>query len=148
VTSKLDADTYNTTGRDFDAVWSPDSKWITALSSPARRAASSTPRQSTKPGAPLTSTPVRAGITSCEPLSAPGIKVNTSDYLLEVNGRPITASMTVYQAFEGTAGHQTVLRLNATPSLDGSRIESRWDISRCATASDGHRRRRASSARR
>ena len=56
------------------------------------------------------------------PLSAPGIKVNAGDYLLEVNGRPITASMNVYQAFEGTAGHQTVLRLNAAPSLDGSRL--------------------------
>jgi len=56
------------------------------------------------------------------PLSAPGIKVNAGDYLLEVKGRPITASMNVYQAFEGTAGHQTVLRLNAAPSLDGSRL--------------------------
>jgi len=56
------------------------------------------------------------------PLSAPGIQVTQGDYLLEVNGRPIAPPMNVYQVFEGTAGHQTVLRLNSTPSFEGSRL--------------------------
>ncbi|HEU5217405.1 MAG TPA: PDZ domain-containing protein [Gemmatimonadales bacterium] len=56
------------------------------------------------------------------PLSAPGIQVAAGDYILEVNGRPLVPPANPYQAFEGTAGHQTVLRLNGTPSLDGSRL--------------------------
>jgi tricorn protease len=56
------------------------------------------------------------------PLSAPGIQVAEGDYLLEVNGRPIAPPSNVYQPFEGTAGHQTVLRLSSTPSFDGSRL--------------------------
>jgi tricorn protease len=56
------------------------------------------------------------------PLSAPGIQVAEGDYLLEVNGRPVAPPMNVYQVFEGTAGHQTVLRLSSTPSLEGSRL--------------------------
>lgn len=56
------------------------------------------------------------------PLRAPGINVAEGDYLLEVNGRPLTAQANVYQVFEGTAGHQTVLRVNSTASLEGSRV--------------------------
>ena len=56
------------------------------------------------------------------PLSAPGIDVSEGDYLLEVNGRPLTAAMNVYSLFDGTSGRQTFLRLNKTPSLEGSRI--------------------------
>src|SRR5205085_7526353 len=56
------------------------------------------------------------------PLSAPGIQVTAGDYLLEVNGRPVAPPMNVYQAFEGTATRQTVLRLSSTPSLEGSRL--------------------------
>ncbi len=56
------------------------------------------------------------------PLSAPGIDVSEGDYLLEVNGRPLAASANVYNLFEGTAGHQTMIRVNKTPSLDGSRM--------------------------
>ena len=56
------------------------------------------------------------------PLRAPGINVAEGDYLLEVNGKPLTAQMNVYQVFEGTAGHQTVLRVGSTPSLEASRL--------------------------
>lgn len=56
------------------------------------------------------------------PLSAPGIQVSQGDYLLEVNGVPLTPPMNPYRLFEGTAGRQTVLRLNGTPSLEGSRL--------------------------
>lgn len=56
------------------------------------------------------------------PLSAPGIQVAQGDYLLEVNGVPLTPPTNPYRAFEGTAGRQTVLRLNNTPSQEGSRL--------------------------
>jgi tricorn protease len=56
------------------------------------------------------------------PLSGPGIQVSEGDYLLEVNGRPLAPPTSVYQLFEGTAGKQTLLRVNSSPSLDGSRL--------------------------
>jgi len=56
------------------------------------------------------------------PLSAPGIQVSNGDYLLEVNGVPLVPPMNPYRVFEGTAGHQTVLRINSSPSLEGSRL--------------------------
>jgi tricorn protease len=56
------------------------------------------------------------------PLSGPGIQVSAGDYLLEINGRPLTSAQNIYQLFEGTAGKQTILRVNSTPSLEGSRL--------------------------
>ena len=56
------------------------------------------------------------------PLSAPGVQVSEGDYLLEVNGRPLAAPASVYQAFEGTAGRQTLIRVNSKPTMEGSRV--------------------------
>lgn len=56
------------------------------------------------------------------PLSAPGIHVTEGDYLLEVNGRPLAPPTNVYSLFEETAGKQTAIRVNSTPSLEGSRL--------------------------
>jgi tricorn protease len=56
------------------------------------------------------------------PLSAPGIKVAEGDYLLEVNGRPLVPPANPYSLFEGTAGRQTLIRVNSAPSLEGSRL--------------------------
>ena len=56
------------------------------------------------------------------PLSGPGVQVAEGDYLLEVNGRPLAPPTNVYQLFEGTAGKQTLLRINSSPSLEGSRL--------------------------
>jgi tricorn protease len=56
------------------------------------------------------------------PLSAPGIQVYEGDYLLEVNGKPLAAPTSVYSLFEGSAGRQTLIRVNSTPSLEGSRV--------------------------
>ncbi len=56
------------------------------------------------------------------PLSAPGIKVSEGDYILEVNGVPLAPPTNPYSAFEGTAGRQTALRLNATPQQEGTRL--------------------------
>jgi tricorn protease len=56
------------------------------------------------------------------PLSGPGVQVAEGDYLLEVNGRALAPPTSVYQVFEGTAGKQTLLRVNSSPSLEGSRL--------------------------
>ena len=56
------------------------------------------------------------------PLSAPGVQVAEGDYLLEVNGRPLALPTNLYGAFEGTANRQTVIRVNKTPSMEGSRL--------------------------
>jgi tricorn protease len=56
------------------------------------------------------------------PLSAPGIQVSEGDYILEVNGRPLAPPTNLYSAFEGTAGHQTMIRVNKEPSIEGSRV--------------------------
>ncbi|HXH06970.1 MAG TPA: PDZ domain-containing protein [Vicinamibacterales bacterium] len=56
------------------------------------------------------------------PLSEPGVQVAEGDYLLEVNGQPLVPPTNIYRLFEGTAGRQTLLRVNRTPSLEGSRL--------------------------
>ena len=56
------------------------------------------------------------------PLSAPGIDVNEGDYILEVNGKPLDAGANFFGVFEGTANHQTVLRVSKSPSRDDSRV--------------------------
>jgi tricorn protease len=58
------------------------------------------------------------------PLSAPGIQISEGDYLLEVNGRPLAPPTNIYSLFEGTANRQTLVRVNKTPSLEGSRIQT------------------------
>jgi tricorn protease len=55
------------------------------------------------------------------PLSAPGIQVAEGDYLLEVNGRPLVPPTNLYSLFEGVT-KQTLIRINSTPSLEGSRL--------------------------
>jgi tricorn protease len=56
------------------------------------------------------------------PLSAPGIQVAGGDYLLEVNGKSLAPPTNPYSLFEGTAGRQTLIRVNKTPSMEGSRV--------------------------
>ncbi len=56
------------------------------------------------------------------PLSGPGMNVQEGDYLLEVDGKPLTADMNLYSLFEGTANRQVKIRVNNKPSLDGSRL--------------------------
>jgi tricorn protease len=72
------------------------------------------------------------------PLAAPGIQMSEGDYLLEVNGRPLVPPTSVYSLFEGTAGHQVLIRVNKTPSLEGSRL-----VTVVPVASEGGLRTRA-----
>ncbi|HEV8203065.1 MAG TPA: PDZ domain-containing protein, partial [Pyrinomonadaceae bacterium] len=56
------------------------------------------------------------------PLSAPGIQVAEGDYVLEVNGRAVAPPTNLYSVFEGTANRQTLIRVNKTPTSEGSRV--------------------------
>jgi tricorn protease len=51
------------------------------------------------------------------PLTQPGTDVRTGEYLLAVNGRPLTARENLYSFFEETAGKQTTIRVG--PRADG-----------------------------
>ena len=56
------------------------------------------------------------------PLSGPGVNVKEGEYLLEVEGRPLTGSMNMYSLFEGTANRQIKIRVNSKPVTEGSRL--------------------------
>ncbi len=52
------------------------------------------------------------------PLTQPGVNVVAGEYLLAINGVPLSATRSVHEALAGTAGKQVVLRVG--PSADGS----------------------------
>src|SRR5438046_8504530 len=72
------------------------------------------------------------------PLSAPGVKAHTGDYLLAVNGKDLKPPLSPYDALEGTANRQNVLRLNDKPTLDGS-----WTVTVVIVGDEGDLRTRA-----
>jgi tricorn protease len=55
------------------------------------------------------------------PLAGPGVDVNSGDYLLAVNGVELRGADNVYRLLDGTANRQTVLTVNARPTMDGAR---------------------------
>ena len=55
------------------------------------------------------------------PLSGPGIDVKEGDYLVEVDGKPLTAAMNLYSLFEGSANRQVKIRVNSKPSMEGAK---------------------------
>lgn len=56
------------------------------------------------------------------PLSGPGIKVKEGDYLLEVEGKKLDASMNLFSLFEGTANKQFKIKVNSQPNLEGAQL--------------------------
>jgi tricorn protease len=52
------------------------------------------------------------------PLSQPGVNVSEGEFLLAVNGQPVTAEREIFSAFQGLAGKQTVITVG--PRADGS----------------------------
>ena len=55
------------------------------------------------------------------PLAAPGLNVSPGDYLLEVNGIPLTGDDDVSRVLENTAGKRVRIRVSADPSGAESR---------------------------
>ncbi|MGH9415436.1 MAG: S41 family peptidase, partial [Terriglobales bacterium] len=56
------------------------------------------------------------------PLTEPGVNVHAGDFLLAVNGRPLTSADNLYQAFQQTASQQVTLEVG--PSADGAGARS------------------------
>ena len=72
------------------------------------------------------------------PLDAPGVKARVGDYLLEVNGVPVTTRDEPWKALDGTAERQTVLRLS-----DRANGEGAWNVTVVPVRSEAQLRQRA-----
>ncbi|MFO8236014.1 MAG: PDZ domain-containing protein [Bacteroidales bacterium] len=55
------------------------------------------------------------------PLTQPGIDVTEGDYILEVDGEPLTAEENIYNLFQNTVDKQVKLKVNSEPAMDGAR---------------------------
>jgi tricorn protease len=55
------------------------------------------------------------------PLTAEGVKLKPGDYILAVNGTPVSGLANIYDALIGAADKQVTLRVNSKPSDDGAR---------------------------
>jgi tricorn protease len=55
------------------------------------------------------------------PLSVPGVEVKEGDYILEVNGKPLSINQNFYSYFEYLQEKQVKLTLNNAPNMEGSR---------------------------
>jgi tricorn protease len=55
------------------------------------------------------------------PLAEPGMDIAEGDYLLAINGQPVTASDNPFRLLEGTAGRTITVTVNDTPAEDGAR---------------------------
>jgi tricorn protease len=55
------------------------------------------------------------------PLTEPGVNVKEGDYILAVNGTPLTGKSEIYRLFEHTAGKAVRLSVSADPSGKGAR---------------------------
>jgi len=56
------------------------------------------------------------------PLAAPGIDVRDGEYLIDVNGKPLSASDNFYRAFDGTAGRPTKISVGNASARDARQI--------------------------
>lgn len=57
------------------------------------------------------------------PLTDPGLKVKTGNYIIAVNGQEARASQSIYSYFQDLAGKLVALKVNSKPSEDGA-----WEI--------------------
>ncbi len=55
------------------------------------------------------------------PLTAIGLNLKVGDYILAINGTPVSTLPNLYDALIGTADKQVILRVNSKPSEDGAR---------------------------
>ena len=54
------------------------------------------------------------------PLAQPNLKVQEGNYILAINGQPLSADIDPYELLNGTAKLQTLLTINNKPTTDGS----------------------------
>ena len=54
------------------------------------------------------------------PLAQPNLKVEEGNYILAIDGQPLTAEQDPYELLDGKAGVQTLLEVNSKPSTEGA----------------------------
>ncbi len=59
--------------------------------------------------------------SSVGPLGAIGLQVNDGEYLLEIDGKPVTSQEGVTPHLIGKVGHKVTITVNSTPTLSGAR---------------------------
>jgi tricorn protease len=55
------------------------------------------------------------------PLTAIGVNVKAGDYIIAINGTPVSTLPNLYDALVGTAGKQVILTVNSKPAAEGAR---------------------------
>jgi tricorn protease len=55
------------------------------------------------------------------PLTEPGVSIKEGDYILEVNGKPVTATDNFFSFFENTANKLTTLTVSSSPNLNNAK---------------------------
>ena len=55
------------------------------------------------------------------PLSGPGVSVEEGDYILKVNGKPVSTDRNIYNYFEDLANEVITITVNSKPSLSGAK---------------------------
>ena len=55
------------------------------------------------------------------PLTAFGLNIKPGDYILAINGTPVSALPNLYEALIGTADKQVIVTVNSKPTADGAR---------------------------
>jgi len=55
------------------------------------------------------------------PLSVPGHGVEAGEYILAIDGEPLTAEDNIHARLEGKAGKQVILTVNPAPEMEGAR---------------------------
>jgi tricorn protease len=57
------------------------------------------------------------------PLTLPGVNVKEGDYIIAVNGKPVTTTNDIYSMLLGMAGKEVMLTINSKPTKDGAHNE-------------------------
>ncbi|WP_316819398.1 PDZ domain-containing protein [Pedobacter gandavensis] len=55
------------------------------------------------------------------PLAEPGLNIKEGDYIVAVEGVPLTSKTSIYSVFDFKAGKQVAIKVNSKPSLEGAR---------------------------
>ncbi len=55
------------------------------------------------------------------PLAQPGLDVKTGDFIVAINGKPLSAEVNIYELLEQTADREINISVNKTATIDGAR---------------------------
>lgn len=55
------------------------------------------------------------------PLAEPGLNIKEGEYIVAVNGVPVTAETSIYSLFDFKAGKQVAIKINSKPGVEGAR---------------------------